>query len=123
MAHCLVTANDASSTSIQLSLAQIVEWLPAAGPVAIGKLTRRFKKRLTSDYSIGFVTSLLLVQIVKWLRAAGPVAMGELTRRFKKRLTSDAQRKAFGATIKKVAVHKEITPGAGKVIMLKDGVQ
>ena len=61
-------------------------------------------------------------QIVQWLRSAGPVAMGELTRRFKKRLTTDAQRKSFGATIKAVAVHKEVTPGAGKVIMLKSSV-
>jgi hypothetical protein len=48
--------------------------------------------------------------------------MGELTRRFKKRLTTDVQRKSFGATIKAVAVHKEVTPGAGKVIMLKSSV-
>lgn len=60
-------------------------------------------------------------QIVTWLRAAGPVAMGELTKRFKKRLQSDAERKAFGTVIKSVATHKELTPGAGKVIVLKQG--
>ncbi len=48
--------------------------------------------------------------------------MGELTRRFKKRLRSDAERKAFGLTIKRIAVHKELVPGAGKVISLKPGV-
>lgn len=64
---------------------------------------------------------IVVLQIVTWLRGAGPVAMGELTRRFKKRLRSDVDRKAFGLVIKGVATHKELTPGAGKVIVLKQG--
>lgn len=90
--------------------------------VAIGRPVGQFPNNWLRCACCLFKPQPFCLQIVEWLRAAGPVAMGELTRRFKKRLCSDAQRKAFGATIKKIAVHKEVTPGAGKVILLKPGV-